>query len=360
MQFPTTNVWRHIEAKIKNLSLSELRFPLSHDCHVQSRKTHTNMNLRHENKSSGAKRHPQYVLCGLEYSECKSSNSEFQFSVDSKSLKTPHLHSDVSARNFLFGINHSLHKAINEHYSKTERKFSKFSMRESTNYASENFITNSILRGILKGCAEQNALGSLAAAGIPYSHIRAMYIVVLNNRIPQQDYSCTCQSGFSSFLGDLYSSFIGNSSVSNKLFLWNQKKWGMKHADVVLETMAIYVPCQPCLRYLKIVSKYVEMRKYNLGRQNTHCMKRFQSSNSTFTASSLQRRVRRVFPRLPRTRWKQKNELFSEFSLHDFYGRDASLTPSLPVFVTRDPELRVVHRVTWERRVVPRTGIEVN
>jgi len=50
------------------------------------------------------------------------------------------------------GINHELHKRVNQNHS--------------------------ILRGVLKGCAEQNALGSFAAQGLRYADITNIFLYV--------------------------------------------------------------------------------------------------------------------------------------------------------------------------------------
>lgn len=57
---------------------------------------------------------------------------------------------DVQLRG-IFGVNYSLHQRANRDSSLS-------------------------LKGILKGCAEQNALGALAAQGVPFSAVREVYL----------------------------------------------------------------------------------------------------------------------------------------------------------------------------------------
>jgi hypothetical protein len=64
-----------------------------------------------------------------------------------------------------FGVNFALHRTINR---------------------------GATLPGLLRGCAEQNAMGSLAASGVPYAAVRA--VVVYGQRV-QRLGTCQCASG---------------------------------------------------------------------------------------------------------------------------------------------------------------------
>ena len=75
-------------------------------------------------------------------------------------MRAPVCNCPVRASPAAFGVNHALHRYVNRN------------ARSDAN--------DTLLPGILKGCAEQNALGALAAQGIPYHHVRSLVIVGSN------------------------------------------------------------------------------------------------------------------------------------------------------------------------------------
>lgn len=68
----------------------------------------------------------------------------------------------------MIGVNWALHEAANE--KRQRREDSMMGEAEGSSF---------LLRGILKGCAEQNALGALAARGVPYTAVRTLHVLSL-------------------------------------------------------------------------------------------------------------------------------------------------------------------------------------
>ena len=160
-----------------------------------------------------------------------------------------------SLRDIKFGVNFALHKRANAHplfpYQENGRMRDTVDLPQQNAIVSENTDSTEthpiVLKGILKGCAEQNAIGVLAANGIPYSAIRKMYILALEQRFVTEKGHGETLRGF-------------HDALHAELFQRN-----LKDSTETPRQTTPFLPCQACTHHLDAIGHHVQKRSIGLG-----------------------------------------------------------------------------------------------
>ena len=135
------------------------------------------------------------------------------------------------AKEIKFGVNYAVHKHINalefHHQNNTKAE----SLPEKC-----QFDKPTMLKGILKGCAEQNALGVLAASGVPYASIRKIFILALE---PRSVAARAPSTSLDEFTQELHAMLCGPHSLAKP-------------------ENTPFLPCQACASHLNAIGHCVQ------------------------------------------------------------------------------------------------------
>ncbi|KNH08481.1 hypothetical protein XU18_1050 [Perkinsela sp. CCAP 1560/4] len=179
----------------------------------------------------------RYVVCGIVFE------------------KTPHsIKSRSRVHDMSIGVNYAVHRSINEHihcfpgYTTGRRSADHTDDKRHCSAPKPVCHSPTLLKGILKGCAEQNALGSLAASGVPYAAIRKVYILSLEQ------------------------AFLRRSQLETPWSATDQWRKSLQQrldVDKQLPVHRSFLPCRACVHHLRVIGGCVH-RATSTGRKKHH------------------------------------------------------------------------------------------
>ena len=248
-------------------------------------------------------------------------------------------------------MNFRFHEIVNENFdSNAAKNLSVGGGKGSSN--SGQYRSSFVLRGILKGCAEQNALGALAAAGKPYSSVRELYILSTDIDIPENVHleseakGCPFQK-FEYPNGSFSYNGWGHKMECRSFHYriphyWIRQRSFSTSLDL-LTRHKNYTPCPSCCTYLNAVG-YEVLKSKNAEIQSTQ-----QTSKGTYFGdktskykylSSTRPRVNVFFARSKI--WNQKAK-----SIDFFFPTYRSHHDGISVYIAKKMSLDVIYSLSF-------------